>query len=102
MADHKRQPDINQYYRTRRHKPQTLTCIHCRKPLYCTNELVSFLPIVPFFILGGIYAVTPNLLLLIPCILLILLDPLIKRYVFRFLRFEVDFDQERGKLVKRK
>ncbi len=87
MADHKHQPDINQY---------------CRKPLYCTNELVSFLPIVPFFILGGIYAVTQNLLLLIPCILLILLDPLIKRFVFRFLRFEVDFDQERGKRVKRK
>lgn len=87
MADHKHQPDINQY---------------CRKPLYCTNELVSFLPIVPFFILGGIYAVTQNLLLLIPCILLILLVPLIKRFVFRFLRFEVDFDQERGKRVKRK
>lgn len=41
MADHKHQPDINQYDRTRRHKPQTLTCIHCSKPLYCTNELVK-------------------------------------------------------------
>ena len=101
MSDHKHQPDYT-YYRPRpRHSARPpLTCIHCGKPLYCTNEhltFLNFLPVVPGVIAS---AFNQAIGLLGFIVAFALLEEPIYRRIFPKLHFEIDNDAIRGDMTR--
>ena len=101
MTDHKHQPDYA-YYRPRpRHSSRPpLTCIHCGKPLYCTNEhltFFNFLPVVPGVI---VFAFNKAAGLLLFIVGFSLFKEPIYRFIFPRLHFEIDNDALRGDMTR--
>ena len=101
MTDHKHQPNYD-YYRPRpRHAPvPTCTCIHCGKPLYCTNEhltFLNFLPVVPGVI---VFAFNKAVGLLLFIVGFVLFQEPIYRFIFPRLRFEIDNDALCGDMTR--
>ena len=88
------------YYHSRRSRNKQLTCAHCGKPIYCTNDhlsLITFLPVIPALIVFS----SPSLIAkLLSIIALSLLIPLLQRLIFPKLHFEIDNDAMRGDMTR--
>ena len=103
MSDHKHQPNYA-YYRPRpRHSARPpLTCIYCGKPLYCTNEHLTFLSFLPAVPAAIVFAFHRPIGLLLFVIAFELLEEPIYRRIFPKLHFEVDNEALRGDLNHRR
>ena len=90
-------PDYAYYYS--RHTPKRLTCIHCGKPIYCTNDHLTwlgFLLVVPAMIAFAFHKGIAMVLFIIAFIL----NDLVKRVIFPKLHFEIDNDAIRGDMTR--
>lgn len=104
MTSHKHEPAMALYYALQhRQSTQQLTCLHCGKPIYCTNEWISSLRMVPILLLVIALTSCPWPVLLLPAALLVFFcSPWMKRRIFALLRFEIDNDVLRSAWNRRR
>lgn len=89
MTDHERRPDYA-YYHHPRITLKKLTCIHCGKPIYCTNEHLSWLLFLPVLPAMFVFNSRNPIAMVLSIIAVGLLIPLLERRIFPKLHFEID------------
>ena len=100
MTSHEHRPDYAAYHRRR--SARQLTCIHCNKPIRCTNERLNWfglLPVIPILIA---YICQNRLAFGLSILAAGLLNDLLNRYIFPKLHFEIDTDALRSELTQRR
>ena len=97
MTDHEHRPDYA-YYHHPRITPKKLTCIHCGKPIYCSNDHLSWLLFLPVLPAMFVFNSRNPIAMFLSIIAVGLLIPLLQRRIFPKLHFEIDTEALREDL----
>lgn len=98
MEPHEHFPDYA-YYRSRQ-VPKQLTCIHCGKPICCTNEHLSWLGFLPAIPIVIAFICQSHIAFMICILAAMLVDEPLNRFIFLRSRFEIDNDVIRGDMTR--